>query len=91
MRFLGVFAAAFAGVLLLLPALRVAQGRLPAHLATGLWISGAGFLLLALAALVLRGGLATAAVLAGVTCAVAGNIIQRRRTRPPRGRDVQDG
>lgn len=77
-RFLGVIAAVFAIALLGLPTLRVAQGRLAARHAAGLWISGGGFLLLALAAFALEGAAAQTAVLVGVIAAVAGNVIQRR-------------
>jgi hypothetical protein len=83
MALLGAMAALFALVLLLLPTMRVAQGRLQPEQALGLWISGAGFLLLALAALVLSGDVAMMATLVGVVAAVAGNIVQRRATRPP--------
>jgi hypothetical protein len=79
MRLLGFIAAVFATLLLVLPTVRVLQGRLPARLAVGLWISGAGFLLLAVAALALSGDAALLATLAGVSSAVAGNILQRRR------------
>jgi hypothetical protein len=80
---LGAIAAVFALVLLVLPTVRVAQGRLTPRLALGLWIAGAGFLLLALAAFVLTGDAARLATLAGVAAAVAGNIMQRRAQRPP--------
>jgi hypothetical protein len=50
----------------------------------GLWIAGAGFLLLALAALALSGDAALIAALLGVAATVAGNMIQRRNTRPDR-------
>jgi hypothetical protein len=43
-----------------------------------LWVSGAGFALLAAAALVLGGSAANGAVLGGVVLAVVGNIVQRR-------------
>jgi hypothetical protein len=81
MNFLGYLAAVFALLLLGMPTYRVIEGRLPVHLAVGLWISGAGFLLLALAALVLEGDAAFRATLVGVGAAVAGNIVQRRRTQ----------
>jgi hypothetical protein len=83
MQLLGGIAAVFALLLLMLPAVRVAQGRLSARNALGLWISGAGFLLLAVAALVLAGDAAMIATLVGVAAAVAGNIVQRRAVRPP--------
>jgi hypothetical protein len=83
MVLLGAMAALFALVLLLLPTMRVAQGRLQPEQAHGLWISGAGFLLLALAALVLTGDAAMIAALVGVIAAVAGNVLQRRAKRPP--------
>lgn len=81
MYILGGIAAVFALLLLVLPTLRVTQGRLVARDALGLWISGAGFLLLALAAFVLTGDAAFIATLAGIVIAVAGNIIQRRVTK----------
>jgi multidrug transporter EmrE-like cation transporter len=80
---LGALAGLFGALLIVLPALRVARGELEARRAIGLWISGAGFVLLALAAFVLRGEAAHAAVLAGVTAAVAGNIVQRHLTKSP--------
>jgi hypothetical protein len=85
LAFLGTMAAVFAASLLVLPTLRVLQGRLAPADAAGLWIAGAGFLLLALAALVLSGDAALVAALVGVAAAVAGNVLQRRRTRPPPG------
>jgi hypothetical protein len=78
MIILGSIAAMFAFLLLVLPTLRVVQGRLAPRAALGLWIAGAGFLLLALAAFVLAGDTALAATLAGVALAVTGNIVQRR-------------
>jgi hypothetical protein len=83
MELLGALAAIFALLLLVLPTIRVAQGRLHAHHALGLWIAGAGFLLLALAALVLSGATARNATLVGVAATVIGNIVQRRAVRPP--------
>jgi hypothetical protein len=83
MELLGALAAIFALLLLVLPSIRVAQGRLHAHHALGLWIAGAGFLLLALAALVLSGAMARNATLVGVAATVIGNIVQRRAVRPP--------
>lgn len=77
-RFLGVLAAVFALALLVLPTLRVLQGRLAPRFAVGLWISGGGFLLLTLAAFVLEGDAAQLAVLVGVVAAIAGNVVQRR-------------
>jgi hypothetical protein len=81
MHVLGAIAAVFAVLLLVLPTVRVAQGALEARAAAGLWIAGAGFLLLALAACVLHGDAALYATLAGVAAAVAGNIVQRRVRR----------
>ncbi|CAN5855628.1 hypothetical protein BH23GEM9_BH23GEM9_35190 [soil metagenome] len=78
MQLLGTMAAVFALLLLVLPTVRVAQDRLSPRRAVGLWMAGAGFLLLALAALVLTGDAARNATLAGVAAAVIGNIIQRR-------------
>jgi hypothetical protein len=83
MQLLGGIAAIFALLLLAMPAVRVAQGRLTARNALGLWIAGAGFLLLAVAALVLAGDAAMIATLGGVAAAVAGNVVQRRAMRPP--------
>jgi hypothetical protein len=54
MIILGTMAALFAAFLLVLPTVRVAQGRLTPAYAAGLWIAGFGFLLLALAAFVLE-------------------------------------
>jgi hypothetical protein len=82
MVLLGAIAVVFAALLIGLPALRVAQGRLTVRMAIGLWIAGGGFVLLALAAFVLRGDALTVALLIGVAAAVAGNIVQRRMTRP---------
>lgn len=84
MHVLGSVAAVFAVLLLILPTVRVAQGRLEPGRAAGLWISGIGFLLLALAALVLTGDTALIATLAGVAAAVLGNIVQRRATGSPK-------
>jgi hypothetical protein len=81
MNLLGVIAATFAALLLVLPTARVLEGRMPVAQAAGLWVAGAGFLLLALAALVLSGDAALLAALLGVAATVAGNIIQRRNTR----------
>jgi drug/metabolite transporter (DMT)-like permease len=83
MQFLGTIAAMFAVLLLLLPTVRVAQGRLTPRTAAGLWISGAGFLLLAVAALHLTGDAALVTALAGVAATVAGNIVQRRISQSP--------
>lgn len=79
---LSALAGLFAGLLLVLPTVRVAQGKLAPRQALGLWISGAGFLLLALAGLVLRPAEGRTAILLGVTAAVIGNIIQRRNAGP---------
>jgi hypothetical protein len=84
MQIIGAIAAVFALLLLTLPTLRVVQGHLTPRQAMGLWISGAGFLLLALGALVLVGDAGRHATLAGVVAAVIGNIVQRRSTQPPR-------
>jgi hypothetical protein len=75
---MGALAGLFALALLALPSVRVARGKLPAGEAVGLWVSGAGFALLAAAALVLGGSAANGAVLGGVVLAVVGNIVQRR-------------
>jgi hypothetical protein len=84
MYVLGAIAAVFALLLLVLPTARVWQGRLAPEQAAGLWLAGAGFLLLALAALVLAPAAARVAALVGVAAAVAGNIMQRRAARPDR-------
>jgi hypothetical protein len=78
---MGVAAGLFALTLLVLPTLRVAQGRLPARSALGLWISGLGFALLAAAALALDADAARGAILAGVVAAVVGNLVQRRTAK----------
>jgi hypothetical protein len=85
MEFLGAVALLFAAALLVMPSMRVLQGRLTPYHATGLWLSGTGFLLLALAALVLPVEMARHATLVGVALAVVGNIVQRSRTKPPSG------
>jgi hypothetical protein len=87
LEILGGLAGLFALALVVLPALRVAQGHLTAAGAAGLWVSGAGFALLAAAALLLSDAAAHGAILAGVVLAVVGNVIQRRtgkRERQPR-------
>jgi hypothetical protein len=83
---LGGAAALFALMLVAFPAVRVAQGRLAARSAAGLWISGLGFALLAAAALVLSDEAARAAILAGVVAAVVGNVVQRRAAGREHGR-----
>jgi hypothetical protein len=81
-RLLALLAGLFAALLLLLPTVRVVQGKLAPRQALGLWVSGVGFLLLALAGLVLRPAEGRTAVLLGVIAAVVGNILQRRNARP---------
>jgi hypothetical protein len=81
---LGGLAALFAVALIALPGLRVVQGTLQPRQAAGLWLAGAGFGLLAAAALWRDASGSPAAILAGVTLAVAGNIVQRRATRGDR-------
>ncbi|MEX2528622.1 MAG: hypothetical protein WEA09_13400 [Gemmatimonadota bacterium] len=80
---LGGLAALFGVVLLVFPSVRVSQGRLTARGAVGLWLAGTGFLLIALAALVLSGSLANGAVLIGAALAILGNLLQRRAPPPP--------
>jgi hypothetical protein len=80
-QILGAVAGGFAALLIVLPAVRVFQGRLGPRQAFGLWISGFGFLLLALAALVLEGDSSRSAILLGVSAAVIGNIVQRHVTK----------
>jgi hypothetical protein len=87
-QILGALAGAFALLLLVLPAVRVAQGRLTTTQAMGLWISGAGFAMLAMAALVVEGDAVGAAILIGVTATVVGNIVQRRANRHGGGRSA---
>jgi len=77
---LGAVALVFAGLLLVLPAVRVSQGRLEARRAVGLWISGAAFLWLAAVAFFVRGSALGPATFAGVMGAVIGNVVQRRST-----------
>lgn len=78
---MGGVAVVFAGLLILLPAMRVAQSRLPVDRALAFWLSGAGFISLALAAFMLSGGAAQQAVLIGVIAVVAGNLWQRSVSR----------
>lgn len=78
---LGALAVVFAAALLVLPGIRVLQGTLSPRRAVGLWIAGAGFALLAAAALVVDRDARPAVVVAGVVTAVVGNIVQRRNTR----------
>lgn len=80
---LGSLAAVFGLVLLVFPSVRVSQGRLTARGAVGLWLAGTGFLLIALAALVLSGSLANGAVLIGAALTILGNLMQRRAPPPP--------
>jgi hypothetical protein len=80
-KVLGALAGLFALVLVVLPALRVASGRLPVRQAAGLWIAAAGFALLAAAAFVVAEDAVPGVMLAGVVLAVAGNLVQRRVTR----------
>lgn len=77
-RILGVAAAVFAGMLLTLPTIRWMQGRLTLRMASGLWISGIGFALLALAALLLEGESARGAVVLGVLGTGIGMVVQKR-------------
>lgn len=70
-------AAVFALALLVLPTVRVLQGRLHPRSVMGLWMSGAGFGLLALAGLVLEGDAAQTAVLVGVVATILGWLSQR--------------
>lgn len=77
---MGVAAALFASALVVLPTVRVLQGRLPARQAMGLWIAAVGFALLASAALLLDRDTAPAAVVAGVITTVIGNFVQRRNS-----------
>lgn len=72
------FCAAFALALFVLPLVRVLQHRLSARRAIGLWLAGAGFTLLAVAASGQAGTAAPAMVLGGAGLAVIGNIVQRR-------------
>jgi hypothetical protein len=74
---LGGVAGAFGAVLLVLPSIRVGQGRLETKRAVGLWISGFGFVLLAWAAFMPAGPAVQAFLVTGVLLAIAGNIIQR--------------
>jgi len=77
-RLLGVIAALFAAALIVLPGVRISQGRLTARRAAGLWISGFGFLLLALAAFGVGGARTRAFLLLGIVATVFGNMAQRR-------------
>lgn len=80
---LGGLAALFGLVLLVFPTIRVSQGRLTARGAVGLWLAGTGFLLIAMAALVLSGSVANGAVLIGAALTILGNLVQRRAPPPP--------
>jgi hypothetical protein len=75
---LGALAALFGGMLIVLPALRITQGRLATDDVAGLLMAGVGFLILAAAALLASGVEAQRAVVMGVFIIVAGNIWQRR-------------
>lgn len=74
---LGAISALFGGTLLILPSIRVGQGRLEPKRAVGLWISGLGFLLMARAAFIAARPAAEGIVVAGALLAISGNIIQR--------------
>jgi uncharacterized PurR-regulated membrane protein YhhQ (DUF165 family) len=78
---LGTLAAFFGILLLALPLLRIAQGRLGFNDAAGLFMAGLGFIVLAAAALLFTGAEAQRAVVSGVLLVVAGNIFQRRVSR----------
>lgn len=80
---LGTGAALFGVTLLVLPLLRIAQGRLAFNEATGLFMAGIGFIVLAAAALLFAGPDAQRAVVSGVVLIVAGNLLQRRVGRRP--------
>lgn len=72
-----VLAAVFALALLVLPTVRVLQGRLSPRSVAGLWLSGTGFALLALAGLVLEGDEAQTAVIVGIVATIVGWLVQR--------------
>jgi hypothetical protein len=78
---LGIFPLALALALAALPVWRITQGRLTLRGALGLWISAAGFGLLALAAFALEGADLQTAVWSGVVLLAVGNLVQRRLTR----------
>jgi hypothetical protein len=78
---LGILPLALALALITLPLWRIAQGRLTPRAALGLWISGAGFGLLALAAFALEGVDLRTALWSGIVLLAVGNLVQRRITR----------
>jgi hypothetical protein len=86
---LGLLPLLLGSALVVLPAWRIAQGRLTVRGALGLWISAAGFGLLAFAALRLDGGALQGALWMGIVLLGAGNLVQRRVAAgsPPPTRD----
>ena len=85
-----LLAGMFSLALLVLPTVRVLQGRLDPRAVLGLWISGAGFGLLAAAGLVLEGDDAQTAVLLGVTGAIVGWLVQRSTVMAAKAEDSGD-
>ena len=77
LQLFALLAAVFSLALLALPTVRVLQGRLQARSVAGLWTSGVGFGLLAMAGLALEGDEAQTAVVLGVSGAVVGWFLQR--------------
>lgn len=78
---LGALPLVLALALAMLPTWRVVQGRLTPARALGLWISAAGFGLLALGAFALDGADLQAALWSGVVLLAVGNLVQRRMMR----------
>lgn len=83
---LGAAALLFGMMLLVLPGMRIQQGRLSIDDVAGLLIAGVGFLLLAAAALLAAGTEAQQAIVMGAFMIVAGNIWQRRIDKRRRNR-----
>lgn len=74
---LGGLAGVFAVLLLGLPLWRFSQGRLPFVDAVGFWIAGAGFAVLAVAAVTGESDVAQQLVMVGVVLAAAGSVVQQ--------------
>jgi hypothetical protein len=79
-RVLGVLSGLFALALIILPTIRILQGRLEARKSIGLWISVVGFAWLCVAAF--AGGEAGAqAASVGIVSTVVGSIVQSATTK----------
>jgi hypothetical protein len=80
LKLLGVLSGLFSLALLVLPTMRVLQGRLEVRRSIGLWIAGVGFGWLAVAAFV-EGEAAAQAVSLGFVATAVGSIVQNAATR----------